>query len=996
MNTQRGIYGAKEYFMVLVFSMLSTPWILGDECNWTYQEAQQALTSWKNTIGGFHSKVEGSNPVSYREMIESWGSIANPSSPAYQLLCAFDTFVREVNAWPGDTSREENLLDCIYEIARSEVLLGTEDLIEVLDQEHLFAVDPSNPAAYPNPLEEEILFLKGPKTNPIDSPIYGVFPQGRRDCIGHYSDATSIFLKAFSSSPILDIMASPDYSNTNDLMTSKIIRSMGLLCRASARKVRSYAELAQRQYARDFDRNDPDAPQEARKTALISSQAAYLDAIVIAAVLPDEAIKSLTDTQDYQTIRGNILEMGKVYSNITRGLNPFGYHPYYVAFRFDPVVANSLGQRNNFEQMYYHLEGGGGRNYLGEADNAIAQARGETNKSMRDRVREIERDYNQFQLMIQNQTNQDAGVRAQYRLELAGILGYGSSSDGLDNDQDKVIDNPEEDTEPDQISYLSNTGEIGQIVSEIKKSQLRAERIDQEMDNNQSMINIKMELLSRLLEINEKQIQQRTGIVSRITKEKMNIVTETGEILAKLAEEEARKQKETAKRKGWVKAIQGGIQGGIAGGQAGGGWGAIGGAVLGVGMSGFDSYQDIKLMGNLGDIQARRERAKALEQSKLVYQDGEMQIQLSELDAQIYSDRTNAEFEAEIKSLILNSELMTIDMLMADEDLRQQTMRLSSAMKRAVRLLEDRKEFEQRVATTQQLMEFYQDPSSRVLEDQLILIASDEFQKAAEMVYLTGKAMEYQINDEYPRIDDVFRARTVTALQDIRKDLFDKYYNTPNIHIQSETTSTLSLRRDLLGLPFNDSKANAKFLDFIKQNINSYGDLSINFNTYLTCGNFRDEFLPLLNFFGQPSTRYRDYFPYDRWNERIINIRVNLNGMSNVDENGVSAVLTQNGTSYIRSRHAQINELDQLVEDDVRAWNLEPRTTGSFIASVDGQYAANDPAYYNDQLVARSVAACDWRLTIKGRGLSNAGDFMTISDIEIIIRSSGYPLQWSP
>ena len=61
----------------------------------------------------------------------------------------------------------------------------------------------------------------------------------------------------------------------------------------------------------------------------------------------------------------------------------------------------------------------------------------------------FEKDYNQFQQMVQSEIHQNEGVRAQYRLELGDILGHGANDDGLDNDLDGIVDNQKEKYEAD-------------------------------------------------------------------------------------------------------------------------------------------------------------------------------------------------------------------------------------------------------------------------------------------------------------------------------------------------------------------------------------------------------------------------------------------------------------------------------------------------------------------------------------------------------------------
>ena len=1005
--------------IMIIFWMILSPQALANDCGWPLGEAQAVLSAWQGTIGAFHSDLTGENAVSYRDLISSWGTPVNVNDPASKLPHALDAFIEAVNGYPGTTAREEELIDAISEIATAEMLLGTEDFIEVLDQEHIFSIDLNNPIGSPNPIDEEILLLEGPSTVPIlNDPLYGHFPQGRRDCIGHYKKAVNVFLQGFSTEAGYAAFANQDFSSLGDepddesddeTPAEKSLKAMGLFCRASARKARASMELVDRQYRRDYDRNNPAAPVDAKHTVLVAGQAAYLETIMIAAVMPEEGLGKLVDSKDFQIIGGNLLEMEKVNDSLSRGLNPFGYEKNYVPFKFDPDIAQTIKCRNNYEQMNHYLE-----DDIANAISSINEARADKDY-MRDRLREIERNYNQFQQMVQNQTNQDEGVRAQFRRELAEILGYGSTDDGLDNDQDGTLNNPEENGEPDQVSYFSNDGEIGRLVIEINKAKLKVDRIDQEMDNIQSLVNIKLELLAKLLKINADQIKERTGIIGEITDDKVAIIKETGEEMASLAEEEAAAKAEDAENKGFVDNISKIVTGiglVVATVYTGGatapalaaiskGWAITSGITQGSAGAAcgiadlFDAQKDGDLCRKLGDIQARRERAAALEKADLTIKEGELQIRLSELDARVYNDRTNAEFEADIKSLLLERELLTIDLLIAEEDVRQHTMRLSSAIKRALRLLADRDEFEQRARETTELQKFYQDPAARILEDQLIMEAAEDFRLAAKMVYLTGKAMEYEINEYFPRLDDVFKMRTAEKLSDLKKDLWQKYWYTPDIHNDTPTTRTLSLRSDLLGLPSaGDTEADTKFRKFIEQNITIYGDLVIKFDTYLTVGRYDDPWLPPINFFGQPSVRYNDYFPWDHWNEKIESIRVNVNGMRNVGYDGASASLTHYGTSFIRSRNAELDEFGYIIKDDVKPWDLEPRTTGSFIASVDGHINYPEYYYYNDQLVARSVATSDWRLRIQGHGLAYVEDLLAITDIEIIIRSKGYPIQY--
>lgn len=1024
MNTRRRCIAWRILMTLFVF-MTPLCWLVlsealaNDDCGWTLTNAQDTLDDWQVTVGGFHSDLVGENAVSYRDLIKSWGSPDDDNDPAKKLgICALNTFVREINAFPGVKARETELIDSVFEIARSEMLLGTEDFIEVLDQEHISPKDPVHPIASPNAIDEEIMLLEGPATNPIHDPddqdkphdLYGNFPQGRRNCIGHYKEAVNVFLKGLSTEAGCAAFANQDFSNSNDELANKSLRAMGLFCRASARKSRAYKELADRQFARDYDRNNQEAPIDAKNTSLLAGQAAYLEAVTIAAVMPEEGIGSLVNSKDFQLISGNILEVENVHSYVTRGSNPFGYKNHYVSFRFDPDIAQTHGHRNNYEQMNYYLTHD--RNYVGVAETSINNACGGDSPYMRDRVRGIEKEYNGFQQMVQNETNQTEGVRAQKRLELVYILGYGNCHDGLDNDQDGLVDDCGEELEnlgeyrePDQVSCFTNDGEIGQLVCEIKKAKLRIDRIDQDMEIVDSTVKIKSELLARLITINNDQIRERTGIIKEITNEKVKIIKDTGEEMASYAEEEARARAEAAERKGLLNGITGIVSGIAAVGAtiATGGaaapalaamYNGVGAATPGIG-AWIDSPKDADLSRNLGSIQARRERAAAFGRAEIVLQEGDLQIRLSELDAEVYKKRTNAEFEADILTLLLQKELLTIDMLIAEEDVKQVTMRLSAALKRALRLLQDREEFEQRVAQTEELQKFFMDPSARVLEDQLIMKAAEDFRLAAEMVYLTGKAMEYEINDDFPRLDNVFKMRRIDELRGLQQALWDKYYNTPDIWNDEPTPRTLSLRRDLLGLPLAgfDPEADSRFKVFMEQHITQQGDFYIKFDTYLTVGRYDDPWLPPLNFFGQPSVRYNDNFPQDHWNEKIETIRVNINGMQNFDENGVSTSLTHYGISYIRSVDAEIDEYAYIIRDDVKPWNLEARTTGSFVASVNGQLHYPEEYYYNDQLVARSVATSDWRLKIQGRGLANIEDLLTISDIEIIIMSRGYPIQ---
>lgn len=69
---------------------------------WSLTQAQDALSEWQGTVGGFHSDLVGENAVSYRDLIKSWSSSDNDNDPAKKLgICALNAFIREVNAFPG-------------------------------------------------------------------------------------------------------------------------------------------------------------------------------------------------------------------------------------------------------------------------------------------------------------------------------------------------------------------------------------------------------------------------------------------------------------------------------------------------------------------------------------------------------------------------------------------------------------------------------------------------------------------------------------------------------------------------------------------------------------------------------------------------------------------------------------------------------------------------------------------------------------------------------
>ena len=112
----------------------------GQDCGWALSQARDALSGWIRVASGFHSNLDGNNTVSYRDLIRTWGAPNITGDPAYKLsVCALSAFIEEVDAWPGEKGREESLIDSVVQISGSEMLLGNEDFLEALDQEHTFS-----------------------------------------------------------------------------------------------------------------------------------------------------------------------------------------------------------------------------------------------------------------------------------------------------------------------------------------------------------------------------------------------------------------------------------------------------------------------------------------------------------------------------------------------------------------------------------------------------------------------------------------------------------------------------------------------------------------------------------------------------------------------------------------------------------------------------------------------------------------------------------------
>jgi len=693
--------------------------------------------------------------------------------------------------------------------------------------------------------------------------------------------------------------------------------------RAAARRSRAYLEKGRYLF------NEMDT-QETEDTFRLGLHLARADAALLSRLWP-----GAVDTPDYKLLQKNIAEMERLFDYVLAGLNPYGIGPDFVPFWYDP----DNGIRNNYEQLH---------DYLTEnPNNPIDMGR-----LLEEQALANERANDDHYAKTAERFND---LRLQYDSQLADLCGENSSN------------------EPDLENCEANPA--GQIYIQLSRTRAAQERV--------RGVEYAMEKIVKQIRIEE----ERAGKVIGIYKANAALITETGDKLADLAEEEARlrqRQNEIQAMDnligGLVSGVSSSIAGGVSGFLTGGPVGAAAGALSGLGSAtnavlAYNSSSEMNdIIGKTGDLAAQREQLRAYQQAQLQLANGQIE---------------DANSQARIKNLFLEMPALDIEFSIAQEALLQEIGQLNNLIQRKERLVRQKAEAQAFTASVTQ----FRDPGYRVLRDYYTMMATDALEYNKELTYQLARALEYEINQDvnfanilacgHPlqTVDDIYRIRDMITLESAICQIDTAYHNFLNrddVPVAQDRETTLYLSK-ALGFgdyydPYLDRivTREEQFNDFVRDSANRDpdGNLIINFSTSIMQGN--------------------PFFGAGVFNDKIRSIQARIWGNDLGDDRAV-IYLRQGGTSFIRAVDAYPNgNLDQ---DVIHEYNIEPLVS-SIMAATNLNALAPSVAI-NREFGTRSVAFTNWTLVINTTLEADNFDvdIDSIEEIQLDITHETYTLQ---
>ncbi|MCH9691573.1 MAG: fibronectin type III domain-containing protein [Gammaproteobacteria bacterium] len=370
-------------------------------------------------------------------------------------------------------------------------------------------------------------------------------------------------------------------------------------------------------------------------------------------------------------------------------------------------------------------------------------------------------------------------------------------------------------------------------------------------------------------------------------------------------------------------------------------------------------------------------------------------------------------FLARIRSMWLEANVLTLDIALAEANVEMEVERLVGLMNQTNRLLTRAMDLQSGLIDN-----YFADPIhlKRVNED--LEVAEFAFDLAQEWMFYAVQALEYKWQEPFVGIsglrrDSVFALRNAEALETFyyaMKDFDDKR----KLRSFVKNTDSISLKEDILGyyetirgkpqyyphpnpeigvaemLPAKD--AFAAYLRFHLEDFGNEEWIAFNFSTVK---NFAGS-----NFFKGPRILERNgescVYNGGTYNDKIIDIGVNVLSQSGAFEEETLIELTYGGSSYFRAREVGsvsdiLNSIDRFNTLNVRFWDTSGSTFSYTDRYVESFSAAikEEPSgivFPSPSFKDRSVAASKWHLAILSS--DQFGDFFdidTVDDIEIVI-----------
>ena len=260
--------------------------------------------------------------------------------------------------------------------------------------------------------------------------------------------------------------------------------------------------------------------------------------------------------------------------------------------------------------------------------------------------------------------------------------------------------------------------------------------------------------------------------------------------------------------------------------------------------------------------------------------------------------------------------------------------------------------------------------SFRLKRDHAVLLASQEFEKALEDVYLTARGLEHELNVEIPQIgSQLFQANSAQKLQGFLTCLSD-WHDDYRIAFGSphEEVTQISLREDVLG--FKEAVT-----DEVTGEVTTPEELfrRVLLNPKYITQSGRVEYPFVMSIAGGSKE-----FSTLVCNDRIKKIRMMLVG-SFLGDNEATIMLRQEGGSHLRDCSADPSG----GSDIINTYHLDSRN--ALVQAGVNSFGLSSPNY---ELTGRGVASDRWVLVIPtGEEAPNNRDvdFLNIDDVVIEI-----------
>jgi PKD repeat protein len=508
------------------------------------------------------------------------------------------------------------------------------------------------------------------------------------------------------------------------------------------------------------------------------------------------------------------------------------------------------------------------------------------------------------------------------------------------------------------------SGDIQEQVEVVESAMLQIERVLQQMESQNTLIRIEQERIAA-----EKGIRYATA----------QLITDTGEKLADLARQEV----ETERKKSAAEGIMGAVESFFAGSSP---LGVatpssvnpamrivVGGITAGAALFKWNSENE--KADDLADIAANKERMYAKQQATVQYAEG---------------DIADASSLALQRQYMLKFAELDIDLAIAMNNMQKEMAQLVGLRNQAAYALAEKAKAQAFTAL------LYRDPAARVLRERYMELAHYRYERALVLAYKTGKALEYEINEDVTYsglplsgLDDIYPLQDINYLTQALEQIDDAY--TDWLAGKRPSTGTYDDIYLSLAVGFEDTydpaldrvvtreeKFNAFLLDPAQRfdrDEDGCSEVEFSFQTSIQPGNM----------LGLSSRVY---------NDKIQSLRMRVYGTdlfySDERETVDDIRLVQGGTTLQRTGHSLIH---QGGADDLRIYNLDPKTI-----IIQAAANASPIPQNNSELFGRGVASTNWTINIEGGAGASCGDLNldAIQDIRLYIDHEYFTLQSGP